>query len=50
MRRRVQHLHIQHRRQPAQSLRANAQPVHLVVEFDAQFLGGSLCGPRAISS
>ena len=50
VRRRVEHLHIEHSRQPAQSLRADAQAVHLVVKFDAQLFGGGLRGPRAIRS
>ena len=35
---RIGHLHVQHRGQSAQALRANAQPVHLVVELHAQLL------------
>ncbi len=35
----VEHLHIQNRCQTAQSLRADAETVHLVIEFDAEFFG-----------
>ena len=40
VRRCVQHFHVQHRGQPAQPLRANAQPVHLVVQLHAHLFGG----------
>ena len=39
MARRIQHLYVEHSGEPAQPLRANAQAIHLVVEFHAQLLG-----------
>ncbi len=40
VRRSVDHLDVEHRGQAAQSLRADAETVDLVVEFDAQLFGG----------
>ena len=42
MARRVEHLHVEYGGQAAQALRADAEPVHFVVEFDAELFGGSL--------
>ena len=44
--RRVQHLHVEHGGQAAQSLRADAQPVHFVIELDAELFRRGLGAAR----
>ena len=44
------HLHVEDGGESAQSLRADAQGIDLLIELDAQFFGAIFGGPRAMSS